>query len=330
MKIILDEAESAEWLTRRHPCKCSHEEMKSVPFSARRPAFDEPTKARIMGLADSGLSGKLIAKELGLYQKQVENSIWRHRHAKKDADQKQSLEKRVDEIIRENQEECMRETPMINGVFGGSLFTCLLCGQNYSGKHICPEVKDEATEDLSARCTKCYDLLGNDRVAIGGKIYCSPACAPSKVPLMVTKRSAKKSQIDEELLELVADHAGESAQSLAAYLSSNHGYVGITPGKVVCLRRILTRRQNAPGSHVEPKDESKVSNVVEPPIVPEVANKKPTRSIDEMAIDHIINMGINSGYKYSAIAAKIGREVGGTWTADNVAARIKELRGDKP
>jgi DNA-binding CsgD family transcriptional regulator len=62
-----------------------------------------------------------------------------------------------------------------------------------------------------------------------------------------------------------------------------------------------------------------------------IAANEPESPADELTttqerIDGIIVRGASRGEKYSHIAAKIGRVVGGNWTSDDVSKRLKEMK----
>ena len=160
-------------------------------------------------------------------------------------------------------------------------------------------VESPSIKVIADLCATCGKLAGQDRVAIEGKIYCKQ-CAPSKPPLIKARYHEAK-PIDERLLTLVAGHTTDTAKDVAKALEA-FGYNGLSPLTISYYRGLITKRKKA---------DSKVKSI----------------SSDRQAeIDVIIKSGIERGHKYSNIAAKIGRTIGGAWTSDHVAERVKEMK----
>ncbi|MCK9568999.1 helix-turn-helix domain-containing protein [Candidatus Pacearchaeota archaeon] len=215
MQIILDPEESKAYQdqkvreailaeTSKFPVKFELPEgckLRTRPLTADR-------KATIMEMYADGMKPRDIARELGLPGRQVSGIIQGNLHPIA-----ANVQAAVDrESVKMHVE--LHQEPKIEGL-----------------QPMQPLIMPEAEKPpIEPTCTACGKQLGHDKVAIDGKMYCGPKCAPKKVPTMITKRPkpAKKStthqeRVDEIILRMSKD--GERYSSIAAEICNQMGGV---------------------------------------------------------------------------------------------------------
>lgn len=154
-------------------------------------------KALIIELHISGMERAQIAREIGLPGRQVSGVVQAYINAKKDVYVTPSP---VIDYIE------ARQTPKIEGL-------------QPMRPLVMPAQESPAIEPT---CSSCGKPLSRDKVAIDGKMYCGPTCAPKKVPVMVTKRmrpTKSNSMID----SLMVDMAGKPPIEIADAINRRFG-----------------------------------------------------------------------------------------------------------
>lgn len=158
MQIILDPEESKAYQDQKVR-EAILAETSKFPASMQRPINRKPrpaplsdeSKAEIKRLHDTGMRRDQIAKELDLPVLQVGG------------------------VVQAYIMNVLRKRPVESKIEGLQPMKPL----------VIPGAEKPATD---ATCASCDKPLGRDKLAIDGKIYCGPKCAPKKVPTMITKR----------------------------------------------------------------------------------------------------------------------------------------------